>query len=70
MPVLVYDQCIIFMPPSQAITYTYNQHIDPSIPDIPCYMPDRDVIVPVLVGPEIKLTKPSAKKRDILVLFR
>ncbi|CAI5481658.1 unnamed protein product [Closterium sp. Yama58-4] len=54
----------------QAITYNYKIPVDPSLPDIPCYLPDRDIVVPVLVSKGLPLVKPWEGERDRTVLFR
>ncbi|CAI7860728.1 unnamed protein product [Closterium sp. NIES-53] len=54
----------------QAITYNYKLPVDPSLPDIPCYLPDRDIVVPVLVSKGLPLVAPWEGERDRTVLFR
>ncbi|CAI5964621.1 unnamed protein product [Closterium sp. NIES-64] len=54
----------------QAITYNYKIPVDPSLPDIPCYLPDRDIVVPVLVAKGLPLVAPWEGERDRAVLFR
>ncbi|GJP33811.1 hypothetical protein CLOM_g18320 [Closterium sp. NIES-68] len=54
----------------QAITYNYKLPVDASLPDIPCYMPDRDIVVPVLVAKGLPLVSPFEGERDKAVLFR
>ncbi|CAI5953022.1 unnamed protein product, partial [Closterium sp. NIES-64] len=53
----------------QAITYNYKIPVDPSLPDIPCYLPDRDIVVPV-VAKGLPLVAPWEGERDRAVLFR
>ncbi|CAI5986194.1 unnamed protein product [Closterium sp. NIES-64] len=37
-------------PSMQLLSYQYSAPADPTIPSIPCYMPDRDIPVPVLLS--------------------
>ena len=54
----------------QVLAYTYGLPANPDVPDIPCYLPDRDIVVPVLVSADLPVVRASASKRDILVINR
>ncbi|GJP33812.1 hypothetical protein CLOM_g18321 [Closterium sp. NIES-68] len=55
----------------QVISYNYGAMItDPTVPDIPCYAPDRDIVVPALVANRLPIVPPFETEREIKVLFR
>ncbi|CAI5496716.1 unnamed protein product [Closterium sp. Naga37s-1] len=54
----------------QIIGYTYNSPVQPQFPDIPCYMPDRDIVVPAFIGDQIPMVSPFSGNRPIQAIFR
>ncbi|CAI5966424.1 unnamed protein product [Closterium sp. NIES-65] len=55
----------------QVISYNYGAKItDPTVPDIPCYVPNHDIVVPALVANRLPIVPPFETEREIKVLFR
>ncbi|GJP44110.1 hypothetical protein CLOM_g3514 [Closterium sp. NIES-68] len=54
----------------QLLSYQYGGPVDPSIPDIACYMPDRDIVVPVVVRDQVPFVSPFAWPRKWTAIFR
>ncbi|CAI5474987.1 unnamed protein product [Closterium sp. Yama58-4] len=54
----------------QIIGYSYNMTLQPQYPDIPCYMPDRDIVVPAFIGGQIPMVSPFTGNRTIQAIFR
>ncbi|CAI5511670.1 unnamed protein product [Closterium sp. Naga37s-1] len=54
----------------QIIGYNYNSPVQPQFPDIPCYMPDRDIVVPAFIGDQMPIVSPFTGNRPIQAIFR
>ncbi|CAI5964618.1 unnamed protein product [Closterium sp. NIES-64] len=54
----------------QIIGYNYNMTLQPQYPDIPCYMPDRDIVVPAFVGGQLPMVSPFTGNRTMRAIFR
>ncbi|CAI5534002.1 unnamed protein product [Closterium sp. Naga37s-1] len=55
----------------RVISYNYGAKItDPTVPDIPCYVPNHDIVVPALVANRLPIVPPFETEREIKVLFR
>ncbi|CAI7860725.1 unnamed protein product, partial [Closterium sp. NIES-53] len=54
----------------QIIGYTYNAPLQKQFPDIPCYMPDRDIVVPAFIGDQIPMVSPFTGNRPMRAIFR
>ncbi|CAI5474989.1 unnamed protein product [Closterium sp. Yama58-4] len=54
----------------QIIGYNYNSTLQPQFPDIPCYMPDRDIVVPAFIGDQIPMVSPFNGNRPVRAIFR
>ncbi|CAI5966422.1 unnamed protein product [Closterium sp. NIES-65] len=54
----------------QIIGYNYNMTLQPQYPDIPCYMPDRDIVVPAFVGGQLPMVSPFTGDRPMRAIFR
>ncbi|CAI5466788.1 unnamed protein product [Closterium sp. Yama58-4] len=57
-------------PSMQLLSYQYGAPADPTIPSIPCYMPDRDITVPVIVRAQVPFVSPFATPRKWTAIFR
>ncbi|CAI5987024.1 unnamed protein product, partial [Closterium sp. NIES-64] len=57
-------------PSMQLLSYQYGAPADPTIPSIPCYMPDRDIPVPVIVRGQVPFVSPFATPRKWTAIFR
>ncbi|CAI5521903.1 unnamed protein product [Closterium sp. Naga37s-1] len=57
-------------PTLQLLSYQYGAPADPTIPSIPCYMPDRDIPVPVIVRAQVPFVSPFATPRKWTAIFR
>ncbi|CAI5532039.1 unnamed protein product [Closterium sp. Naga37s-1] len=44
--------------------------LQPQYPDIPCYMPDRDIVVPPFIGGQIPMVSPFTGNRTMRAIFR
>ncbi|CAI5511667.1 unnamed protein product [Closterium sp. Naga37s-1] len=42
----------------------------PQFPDIPCYMPDRDIVVPAFIGGQLPMVSPFTGNRTMRAIFR
>ncbi|CAI5474990.1 unnamed protein product [Closterium sp. Yama58-4] len=54
----------------QIIGYNYDSPVQPQFPDIPCYMPDRDIVVPAFIGDQIPMVSPFTGDRPMRAIFR
>ncbi|CAI5521920.1 unnamed protein product [Closterium sp. Naga37s-1] len=52
------------------LSYQYGAPADPTIPYIPCYMPDRDIPVPVIVRAQVPFVSPFAAPCKWTAIFR
>eukprot|EP00897_Mesotaenium_endlicherianum_P003668 jgi/Mesen1/3329/ME000191S02469 len=52
----------------QAVTYNYGVPPVAGVPDIPCYLPDRDIVLPPAV--KMALVSPFDHYRETIMLFR
>eukprot|EP00897_Mesotaenium_endlicherianum_P001638 jgi/Mesen1/1501/ME000132S00449 len=52
----------------QALSYNYGAEVATDVPDIPCYMSDRDMVVPPLAL--LPTISPFEAERPIVMLFR
>ncbi|CAI5517808.1 unnamed protein product [Closterium sp. Naga37s-1] len=55
----------------QIIGYNYiDAPLQPQFPDVPCYMPDRDIVVPAFIGDQIPMVSPFTGDRPMRAIFR